>query len=286
MASSAVLTNTRDCRSDDLSIGRWWRFAERCGYAISILAVVVAAFVVLFFRSSGNWQWNLLSLVSFSVTAFGAAVAVTIYRLQIAKAQVDSKAQREILVSIRASSSEAELNSADAARSARAADETAKDVRLFLEMANAERKQVTPSAELTRQAKDMVRSDRALGPCQALWVDDHLHYITWERQALRAAGVPSTWVPDTSTALQVLVGNRFDLVISDMAREGGANEGLRLLDSMRAAGDTTPFIIYSTDDSPESRVEIREHGGQGVAAFPEDLFEQVMRVLNRPSFES
>ncbi|WP_423446204.1 response regulator [Kocuria sp. KSNUG] len=114
-----------------------------------------------------------------------------------------------------------------------------------------------------------------------LWVDDNEDWIQAERTMLEAAGVSTVWAPNTECALELLTGNNFQAIISDMARDEGAQEGFTLLDAVRQRGDSTPFIVYSGIDSSDFARAIQDRGGQGATNDPSRLFELVMNELSR-----
>ena len=112
-----------------------------------------------------------------------------------------------------------------------------------------------------------------------LWVDDTPYSILYERDALELAGIATIWVGSTSEALNLLAGNKFDVVISDMGRYENSKAGYDLLESMRQKSDYTPFIVYSSSRLPESVSEVLERGGRGATNDPAELFELVLKEV-------
>lgn len=115
---------------------------------------------------------------------------------------------------------------------------------------------------------------------RVLWVDDNEEWIEHERAMLEAAGVSTVWVPSTARALELLTGNAFQAIISDMGRAEGSQEGFALLDAIRKRGDRTPLIVYSGSDRPDHVRAVLERGGQGATNDPSRLFELVMNEVS------
>lgn len=120
----------------------------------------------------------------------------------------------------------------------------------------------------------------ATDPRRVLWVDDNRDWIDLERGMLEAAGVSTVWVPNTSRALDLLNGNDFQAVITDMNRAEGAREGFALLDAMRQRGDGTPLIVYSGLNATAQLHEVLDRGGQGATNDPSRLFELVIKEVS------
>lgn len=113
-----------------------------------------------------------------------------------------------------------------------------------------------------------------------LWVDDNEEWVERERAMLEAAGVSAVWVPNTGRALELLTGNAFQAIISDVGRAEGPQEGFALLDAIRKRGDRTPLIVYSGSDRPDHARAVLDRGGQGATNDPSRLFELVMNEVS------
>jgi hypothetical protein len=119
-----------------------------------------------------------------------------------------------------------------------------------------------------------------LAGARVLWVDDTPDSVFYERDALELAGIATIWVGSTGEALNLLAGNKFDVVISDMGRHENSKAGYDLLESMRQKSDYTPFIIYSSSRLPEHITGVLERGGGGATNDPAELFELVLKELS------
>lgn len=158
------------------------------------------------------------------------------------------------LVAARAAKPENSTEPASVAREARA-------------IANLVAGSVTPRA--------IRRADRS----QILWVDDRPNNNINERQAMEALGISFTLSTSTDDALARLKNQQYDIIISDMGRPQDPQAGYTLLDSLRAIGDQTPFIIYAGSQAPEHRSEARSRGAISCTNQPDELFELVLMAL-------
>ena len=123
------------------------------------------------------------------------------------------------------------------------------------------------------------RAQRRLEGSHVLWVDDRPDNNRYERQALEALGVRFTLSISTEDALERLRRQKFDLIISDMGRPPDQHAGYTLLDTLRGAGDRTPFGIYAGSRDPEHVKEAREHGALGCTNSAQELILLVTRAL-------
>lgn len=114
-----------------------------------------------------------------------------------------------------------------------------------------------------------------------LWVDDRPDNNVHVRQALEAVGISFVLSTSTEDALDQINRQTFDLIISDMGRPPDPRAGYTLLDTLRASGNRTPFIIYAGSRSPEHQEESRQHGAIGCTNRPNELFEMVLSALGR-----
>ena len=112
-----------------------------------------------------------------------------------------------------------------------------------------------------------------------LWVDDRPDNNIYERQALEALGIKFLISKSTEDAIDLVSRHRVDAIISDMGRPPDARAGYTLLDSLRAAGNRTPFIIYAGSNAPEHKAEARRHGAVGSTNRASELFEYVVQAV-------
>jgi CheY-like chemotaxis protein len=118
---------------------------------------------------------------------------------------------------------------------------------------------------------------------RALWVDDRPSNNRHEVAALEALGFTVELSVSTAEALAKLTTKGpFDVIISDMGRPPDPRAGYTLLDALRQAGDTTPYVIYATSRDPEHFDEAVRHGAVGCTNQPSELIRLVRRALRQP----
>lgn len=148
----------------------------------------------------------------------------------------------------------------------------------------------TTPASAAREAKEAAavvaesvnaRVIRRASLATVLWVDDRPDNNIFERQSLEALGISFVLATSTEEGLERAARQRFDVIISDMARPPDARAGYTLLDQLRAAGDRTPFVIYANSNAPEHKAEARQHGALGATNRASELFSYVLGALNR-----
>lgn len=248
----------------------WW--ARLGGLFASIATVtLVVSLMGLVFISEGDRLAVFLTWFSLSVTAFSAVIALKIFRKQTKDSSAADQKQQELLGAIREKAS----NAASAASEALGNTQKTLDL---LEKAETRKRGKGLSVEQRMTAASAIEVAPKTGS-KVLWVDDNLEWITSERDALESAGVSTVWVRNTQSALDVIEGNDFELIISDMGRREGEREGYALLDALRQRGIATPVIIYSGSRRQEHIDEVREHGGQAATNDPVELFELALREL-------
>ncbi|GCL62581.1 hypothetical protein [Pseudaquabacterium pictum] len=76
-------------------------------------------------------------------------------------------------------------------------------------------------------------------------------------------GIHISYALTTGLALTLLERNKYLAVISDMGRKEGQREGFRLLDLMRARGDSTPLFFYAGLSATALLDEALLHDAQG-----------------------
>ncbi|MGY1840287.1 MULTISPECIES: response regulator [unclassified Modestobacter] len=113
-----------------------------------------------------------------------------------------------------------------------------------------------------------------------LWVDERPSDNRCEVQAFEALGFSVELATSTAEGVaKVALHGPFDAIISDMGRPADARGGYTLLDSLRQAGDATPYVIYSGSDRPEHYDEAVRHGAVGSTNNPAELIRLVRRAI-------
>lgn len=114
---------------------------------------------------------------------------------------------------------------------------------------------------------------------EILWVDDRPENNTYERNTLEQYGLAFTLALSTEQALKYMEYNDFALIISDMGRKEGKQEGYVLLNEVRKKNKKIPFIIYAGSRKPEHIKETLKKGGQGCTNTPSELIDLVIKNL-------
>lgn len=141
---------------------------------------------------------------------------------------------------------------------------------------------VKPAASVTPQALDVLldrNRARAIARKRILWVDDNPASVANEAGAFRELGVQVDHATDTDAALQRLQSERYDLVISDLARGGESEAGLILMRTMKADNIDTPVMIYTSAHGARATQGAKSAGAVLVTSSPTVLFETVVRRL-------
>jgi CheY-like chemotaxis protein len=116
---------------------------------------------------------------------------------------------------------------------------------------------------------------------KALWVDDNPDNNVFETKALQALGIEVEFVTTTSEALRKLQRNDYDVVISDMARFEDEKAGYSLLNKLRNIRSDTPFILYSSTNTPDQERAIISQGAYGSTSVASELVELVVSAIRR-----
>ena len=138
-----------------------------------------------------------------------------------------------------------------------------------------------PSVTETERTRVLRRASFAaevLHGAQVLWVDDHPSNNLNERQILRSYGVFIDLARSSEEALDMLEETRYDLVISDMGKQGIKDEGLRFLEEMQRSKHARPLIFY-TVYAPETWKKAR--AAFGITNRPDQLLHYVIDILER-----
>ena len=117
------------------------------------------------------------------------------------------------------------------------------------------------------------------GRKEILWVDDRPENNVYERNTLEKYGIVFTLALSTQQAVKDMKYNDFDLIISDMGRKEGKQEGYVLLDLVRKNDKKIPFIIYAGSKQEKHINETLKRGGQGCTNDPGELIDLVIKNL-------
>jgi CheY-like chemotaxis protein len=117
-----------------------------------------------------------------------------------------------------------------------------------------------------------------LSASAVLWVDDDHSNNRNEVHMLRQLKVEVETVSTTAQALALLGRDKFDIVLSDIARGGDARAGLAMLPLLKERHQSLPVIFYVG----ELRSEFGVPGGAfGITNRPDELLHLILDALER-----
>jgi CheY-like chemotaxis protein len=112
-----------------------------------------------------------------------------------------------------------------------------------------------------------------------LWVDDRPENNIFEKDALEALGIRVEFVPNTLAAIRRIKGREYNVIISDMARPEGEKAGYELLEKLQQLRPDTPFILYSSSNTPDQERAIKSAGAFGSTARASELVRLVTDAI-------
>lgn len=111
-----------------------------------------------------------------------------------------------------------------------------------------------------------------------LWVDDQPGNNLYERTVLSSLGVSIDLALSTDEALYMIGHLRYDLILSDMKREGSHTAGLELLEQLSRPEFAPPIIFYMGQVDRRLSAPI---GAFGMTDRPDELLHYAFDVLER-----
>ena len=120
---------------------------------------------------------------------------------------------------------------------------------------------------------------------RVLWVDDRPSNNEYERKILREHGIVFDNVVSTMEAIEQLVNEAYDLVITDLGRRGSsdrsASAGAAFLDQPLIREGGPPVIVYAGSWAVAQRADLVQRGAVDVMANREALISTVLEILGR-----
>lgn len=133
-----------------------------------------------------------------------------------------------------------------------------------------------------QESSPLQKSEPAKSIGRLLWVDDHPDNNLTEKAYLEGYDITVYQVTSSEDALTSLALYQYDVVVSDMGRNGEVLAGLNLLKAMRENNDKTPFLLYTIVLSQAQQQVLQKYQGQGVAVEPEKLYEMILPYFSEP----
>ena len=109
-----------------------------------------------------------------------------------------------------------------------------------------------------------------------LWIDDQPENNAWERSLLKAFRIHVTTVETTRSAVAALSQEKFDVVVSDISRDHGIDEGLTAMPRIKDAAGGTPIVFYVA--ALKAGVP---PGAFGITNDPNELLHLILDALER-----
>ncbi|TAV19054.1 response regulator [Rhizobium ruizarguesonis] len=125
-------------------------------------------------------------------------------------------------------------------------------------------------------------SKQPLSGTRLLWVDDRPGNNKQLAHLFRSVGVDVIEVPNTAAGLAI-IGDQFDLVISDMGRKEGPREGFALIEALRSRGNEIPILIFASGyaRSANNRNDAIIAGAQLCTNDSQELYDTALRILRQ-----
>ncbi|MGA8330991.1 MAG: response regulator [Mycobacterium sp.] len=114
---------------------------------------------------------------------------------------------------------------------------------------------------------------------RVLWVDDHPDNNVYESLALMRLGFIITTVTSNKAARIYLAEAYFDLIITDLGRDGTDDDGQRLIREQQTASRKIPLVVY-TVKADERQRELIAAGASAVEDQPGQLIATVLTIAS------
>jgi len=120
---------------------------------------------------------------------------------------------------------------------------------------------------------------------RVLWVDDRPSNNEVERKLLRPHAIVFDCVVSTAEAVEQLVNESYDLVITDLGRQGSSDRsssaGAAFLEHPVIRDGGPPVIVYAGTWAVAQRAELVQRGAVDVMSNREHLIATVLAILGR-----
>lgn len=111
-----------------------------------------------------------------------------------------------------------------------------------------------------------------------LWVDDHPRNNKYLIDLFRQTGMSVDTARSTEEALRLLKSRSYDLVLSDMERDGDHDAGLRMVEAFRQLGSPLPVVIHSVSFSASHRSDSMIFASSGRV---DEVIHYVIDIMER-----
>jgi len=140
-----------------------------------------------------------------------------------------------------------------------------------------------PAADKRRALTRAQRCSRLLQGARLLWVDDRPENNNSEATMFSRLGVDIDTARDSTQALELVAAGSYDVIVSDMERDGDPAAGLGFLtDYHHRDGEKVPLVFYVGTLDPSKGTPA---GAFGITNRPDELLHLVIDVLDRRARE-
>ena len=133
-----------------------------------------------------------------------------------------------------------------------------------------------PMLDLSRASRRLASQQALLKGSRLLWVDDQPKNNRNEKKLFEAVGARVDTSSTSAAAEAAIMQVTYDLIISDIDREGSATEGLQFLGKLTKVGNSPPLLFYVGQARNPPPAE-----AFGIADRPDELVHLVLDVLGR-----
>jgi response regulator RpfG family c-di-GMP phosphodiesterase len=123
--------------------------------------------------------------------------------------------------------------------------EFAEEARALLDQAASVTNVTVPAGTRRGALRRFSNSAAVLDGGKLLWVDDHPEYNTALIELFRAAGMVVDTALSTDEALMSLRRHSYDIILSDIGRQGDREAGITMLQKLNQLGIDTPVVLYT-----------------------------------------
>lgn len=145
-----------------------------------------------------------------------------------------------------------------------------------MESAAAAHQRQIPLIDLGRASRRLASQQALLKGARLLWIDDHPDNNRYEIKLFEEAGARVDTRLTSAAAEAAIMHVTFDLIISDIDREGNAQEGLRLAHHLAQVRNSPPLILYVARARRPAPVS-----AFGITDRPDELVHLVLDALGR-----
>lgn len=130
--------------------------------------------------------------------------------------------------------------------------------------------------QLNRASRRLAGSNAITNGARVLWVDDDQTLIRNEVKLLEETGIRVERVKSSKTALQLISENVYDLVISDIDRDGDKTAGLKMAEANSLTDQDLLLIFYvGLAEKPTPPTAF------GITDRPDELVHLILDALGR-----